>query len=211
MLHAKLVEPQDVERRLASLADGLSLDLFVRTLRAGVISYDGTSSLAPPTQAGTNFWGATVEHLREELIPGGWSYSNKANFPLVVSPCKNVQIACGRGLNGTGQFGPHINPTTRSKKGPRTISAIQANVHLGQSSFSFIEEPKQCATWFLLYERDHGIVRAELSLPGSFCDKNFRPDGWIERIPLPLIPIDPSGFDDANNAPDFDVTVKRRL
>lgn len=210
MLHARLIEPQDVRERLASLAEALSLEVLVRSLRAGVIAYDGASPLAPPTTAGTNFWSAAVEHLREELIPLGWELSNKANFPVIISPCKTVHIACGRGLNGTGQFGPDVNPTTRSKKGPRTIAAIHANSRLGQSSFSFIEPPKPCKTWFLLYERDNDRICAELSLPGSFCDVNCRPDGWIERIPLPPISVDPSSFDDSNSAPDFEVTVKRR-
>lgn len=210
MLRAKLIEPQDVRERVASLADGLSLEILVRTLRSAVIAYDGTSSLAPPTTAGTNFWSAAVGHLREELIPLGWERCDKANFPVIISPCEEVRIACGRGLNGTGNPDPDVNPTTRSKKGPRTIAAIHANSHRGQPSFAFIEPPKKSKTWFLLYERDNDRVYAELSLPGSFSDVNCRPDGWIERIPLPPISVDPTDFDDSNDAPDFEVTVKRR-
>ncbi|WP_145727603.1 hypothetical protein [Nitrospirillum viridazoti] len=109
-----------------------------------------------------------------------------------------------------GDPNPAVTPTTRSKKGPRTIAAIHANSNRGQGAFDFVREPEVGATWFLLYERKNNLVYAELSLPGSFCEINRRPDGWIERIPLPPISIDPAGFDDVNDAPDFEVPVNRR-
>jgi hypothetical protein len=210
MLNAKVIEPQDIRLRIESLADGLTLDTLVETLRAAVIAYDGTSALAPPTTAGFNFWSAAVEQIRETLIPKGWSSCNRENFSVIVSPCRKVRIACGRGSIGTGRPEIEAIPTTRSKKGPRTIAAIHANSHIGQYPMEFVGEPDVAETWFLLYHREGDFLYTELSLPGSYCDVNRRPDGWIERIPLPPISVDPARFDDSNNGPDFDVTVKRR-
>lgn len=210
MLSTKVVEHQDTRDEIASLADGLTLEVLTQALRAAIVSHDGTSPVGPRTWAGTNFWGEVVSQLREELLPKGWELQDDSNFALIISPCKQVQIACGRGAKGTGSFELAANPTTRSKRGPRTIAAIHANSCRGQHTFDFIGEPHVGATWFLLYERKGHWVFAELSLPGSFCAVNGRPDGWIMRIPLPPISVDSAKFDGFNGGPDFEVTVKRR-
>lgn len=210
MLSVKVVAPQDAHIRIASLADGLTLEALVQSLLAGMAEYNGTSALAPPTVGGFNFWSGEVSHLREELIPKGWTHCDKGNFPVVVSPCETIRIACSRGSASTGDPNPNANPTTRSKKGPRTIAAIHANCHRGQAAFGFITEPKVGNTWFLLYDRQGDWLFAELSLPGSFCHIEGRPDGWVERIPLPPIFVDSARSDDSNAAPEYEVTVKRR-
>ena len=210
MLIPAVVQPQDTDARVTSLADGLTFGTLVRTIRSGVVAFDNTSALAPPTVAGVKFWGAAVSHLREELLPTGWGVQNDRNFSVVVSPCEKVRIACSRGSEQTGSFDIKSNPTTRSKKGPKTISAIHANACQGQGVLDLFGPPDRCLTWFLLYNRKDNLVFSELSLPGSFSSVHRRPDGWIERIPLPAISVDPAEFEPLHSAPDVEVTVKRR-
>jgi hypothetical protein len=57
-------------------------------------------------------------------------------------------------------------------------------------------------TWCLLYKREEGEIRAELSLPvkmnGKFVDE------WRERIPISLPPMEDPGFDISLDEPGDD-------
>lgn len=210
MLSAKIVEPQDAGYQLAEL--GMGLDITDQVLMAGLIAYDGTSVLAPRTSAGYNFYTAVVEQLREELIPLGWELSDEQNFALIISPDKKIRIACCHGSDRTGKkIAGDKGPTTRSKRGPRTIASIQANSQRGQAAFGFITEPIIGETWFLLHHREGDVLFAELSLPGSFSSLTGKPDGWILRIILPKIMIgDVRDADTTPEGPDYDYYLERR-
>jgi hypothetical protein len=191
---------------------GMRFDIVEKVLTAGLIAFDDTSALAPRTSAGYNFYTAVVEQLREELIPLGWEQSDEQNFALIISPDKKIRIASCRGSEGTGKMVKgEEGPTTRSKRGPRTIASIQANSQRGQAAFGFFGEPIVGDTWFLLYYREGDVLFAELSLPGSFSHLTGRPDGWITRIILPRIMI--GDVHDTNtivDGPEYDYYLERR-
>ncbi|GHF14693.1 hypothetical protein GCM10017044_05990 [Kordiimonas sediminis] len=209
-----VIKLDEVEDVLSSL--GLSIDDLHEVLKAGAAVFDDTPALSPPTTAGTNFYSAVVTELRQRCIPKGFSYSDHENFCTLVAPDGSYQIACCRGIGPVGTVLEDAIISTRSKRGPKTLSAIYKNQISGQELIPGLlpdgdnEVQAEIKTWFLLYDYDGEKINAELSLPGSFSDIKCKPDGWLVRIPLPSVSVAlDNNFDEESPEP-IDFSIKKR-
>jgi hypothetical protein len=117
-----------------------------------------------------------------------------------------VAIAVTAGDEATGC--PDVQPRTGNPKGAMTVAAVAANIG-PQTLFEADEFRRQ--TWFLLYYRDEGEIRAELSLPDNVSASGHI-DSWSERIIIPPYPLDERVPAAAGPQPvlPIDVPVRRR-
>jgi hypothetical protein len=112
-----------------------------------------------------------------------------------------------------------MTPTTKYPKGYATAQAVDTN---GQLRFDFDEVPvetppasDELTTWFLLYQLDGDVIRAEISLPSAM--DGDRISEWEERIILPTFSMNPEPDaerpgedDDSDEQGDYNVEVNRR-
>lgn len=207
----------DVARRLREL--GLKHDMLVNPVHAAYQAWSNCTPLDPRMYPGLTLWAVAVRHLRMGLIPFGWSANDDGNYSLTVSPNNEFAIAVATGDEFTGL--PDKVPSTRSRKGPRTVEAVAANNRQLGLDLVFPEglEPPvldpskfgKCATWLLLMHREDDLIRIELSHPLGF-DEDQHVTGWKERIILTDIGIGPLDSEqlDEEEAP-IDVPVSRRI
>jgi hypothetical protein len=203
-------DPIRANQRLREL--GLTREILRNAVTAGQLAHLSCTANHPPLMRGVYAWGETIRSLREQLAPVGWMRSDANNFSLVVNDDRSVSIAVATGDDETGnEYG---NPTTRSKKGPRTATAVLENSRQ-MPLFAELEvpaplDPEQVGlTYFLLVRRIGERVRSELSLPTSIVDGRVK--DWSERILLDDIEFDGSPFEsDDLDLPDIDVEVIRR-
>ena len=207
-------ESADVASRLKQM--GLDQMDLQEPVMQGMLARSECTLNDPPLFAGFTAWARTVRVLREKLIPKHWTRSDEGNFPLAVNPSGNLAIAVATGDDGTGDA--MANPMTKSPKGPRTQSAIEANQYqsLLFEAFPEFEIPEtqhnDRVTWILLqhYDQVKKEVRSELSLPSSYSGKV---DGWSERIILTALPFDPTTAIPVPvlpSSPDIDIPLIRR-
>ncbi len=205
-----------VAKRLQEL--GLSQDLLVNAVNAGYQARSNCMDIDPKMFPGLTMWAITTRDLRLNLLPKKWRQKDDANLSLIVSPDGRIAIGVATGDDGTGIA--DLIPSTKSRKGPRTMDAVAANNRQLELEFTFPDGWKpsfpsdakggDCATWLLLIHCDASSVRAELSHPLSFDDNNHV-NGWRERILLPttnIEPLDEIKLDD--DTPPIDVPVRRK-
>lgn len=202
-------DPVLADQRLREL--GLTKDILLQAVSAGQLAHMSCTENHPPLMRGVYAWGETVRSLREQLAPAGWQRSDANNFSIVVNPGHTVSIAVATGDEETGS--EHGNPSTRSKKGPRTVSAVQENslqMPLFPVEVPIDLDPEQVGlTYFLLVRRDGSRVHSELSLPTSIVEGRVK--GWSERILLDDVELDGSPIEfNSPDLPDLDVAVIRR-
>jgi hypothetical protein len=213
------VDQFDVADCLRSL--GLDVGILLDAVRAGYHAWDSCTGLDPKMFPGQAMWAVTVRRLRQLLVPKGWSCCDDGNYPLVLSPTREVAVSVATGNEGTGL--KNSMPTTQSPKGPRTIDAVVVNnAQLGlelpfpdgyQPRERGVDENPTYTTWLLLIHRvgDGAEIRAELSHPLSF-DENQHVAGWRERIILPTVEFEPDGFElDQDEESDIEISVRRRV
>jgi hypothetical protein len=195
----------DVVDHLAEL--GLSVDMVHRVVARAEVDARSCTPNHPVNAEGWFRWANSVCYLREELVPAGWARARALNFELVVQPGGMVAIAVTAGDEATGC--PDIQPRTGNPKGAMTVAAVVAN--LGPQTLFDVEEFRR-RTWFLLYYRDEGEIRAELSLPDNVSSSGHI-DSWSERIIIPPYPLDgrvPAGPQPVLPSDVIDVPVRRR-
>lgn len=207
-------EVVDVEARLAEL--GLTEGIFHNAILQGLLARSETTLNHPPLYAGFVTWGNTVRALRDELIPLQWERDNENNYSRVFNSSRTMAIAIATGDENTGN--PNATPMTRSPKGSATNQAVESNA----AQFSFAgegfdkvdlsnEDEADVKTWLLMFSIVGNEVRCELSLPIA-C--NGKVDGWMERIILRSIQLDPTNIDipisPLPEMPDIDVAISRR-
>lgn len=213
-MSARVVYDAEAVDRLTEL--GLTVDLVERTIMRAEAEAATCTAFDPPMMAGFIRYGRTVRFLREELVPLGWDYDSPRNFCRTISPNREFAIVSSSGDEATGH--PEMTPTTKYPKGYATAQAVDTN---GQLGFDFddltIEEPlsgdAQLATWFLLYQVDGDVIRAEISLPSAMDSGSI--SDWEERIILPAFPLnaEPEAerpVDDDDDEGDYIVEVNRR-
>jgi hypothetical protein len=162
-------------------------------------------------------WAETSRALRDLLAPSGWRRLNDSNQALVVDPAERRGLIVATGDEFTGRLDG--TPRTRSKKGPKTLQAVQRNAYLfpeweEEELVSSIEVRE---TWILLIHRDLEAreVRSQLSLP-ILMDKERRIGGWSERILLPSSPFGEDGagrgvgISDSPTTPEIVIEIKKR-
>jgi hypothetical protein len=155
-------------------------------------------------------WSRTVRTLRELLGVEGWTRLDVRNSPLIINADGTVAVGVASGDEYTGH--PLRTPQTKTPKGSPAVEALAGNKQL----YLFKElEPVECErayqTWYLLFHRTEDEIRLELSLPYSM-GTDGRIDGFIERIILPSLPIDPEWMVVAppDFGPDIQIDVPRR-
>jgi hypothetical protein len=159
------------------------------------------TSLDPPTKGGFDVYSEKVRGLRFGLIPHGWTFSNKANFCTVTSPCGGHAIAVAQGTAGTGQL--NTEPETVRPMGPATLAVVNTNsLQLG-----LFDSPRPVTvprpfTWILLTHRTGELVFIELSLPDGASDSGFVCT-WRQRYLLD--PLNLSGPYMSTRGPRHDV------
>jgi len=218
-----LVEPWDVDSRLAEL--GLNREVLLRAVQAGFSAWAEGTANDPIPFPGYAMWAKASRTLRDLLAPStfGWRRLNESNQCLVIDPTGSRVLIAATGDENTGN--PDGIPKTKSKKGPRTIEAVERN----RNRFLFDELEEDDAnevaasvdgreTWILLMFRDVNdqVVKSELSRP-VLMDPERRIGGWSERIRLDNLPFGDVGQGSGSNSngdvpktPEIKVEIKRR-
>lgn len=206
-----VVKQLDVAMELAQM--GIPLEVLRNALFRGEAAFNSATENHPPTAAGTMRWHEMVVALREGLLPLSWRRDNMDNQPLTVHPSGRLAIIVASGDDNTGIDGFKL-PSTRSKKGPRTISLVQANARQYDLFASHFKASKSngMETWLLLTFGSGEQLRAELSLPMSVSGSG-KVDGWRTRLLLGGLSTDPHPTLRVNEREELsviDVVVKRR-
>jgi hypothetical protein len=201
----------DVEARLAEL--GLAEGIFHKAIFQGLLARSETTLNHPPLYAGFVTWGNVVRGVRDELGTQQWERDDENNYSRVFNPSRTMAIAIATGDENTGNS--NGTPMTKSPKGSATNQAVESNA--AQLSFEGegfdradwpSEDGVDAKTWLLLFCIAKNEVRCELSLPIT-C--NGKVDGWMERIILRPIQLDPiSAGLPIPTLPDIEVPISRR-
>jgi len=214
-----VLDPDDVPNRLAAISPQITLPLLRQALLDGYTAKVSCTENDPPFFKGTSFYARTTRSLRDQLVPQDWWKNDDRNFSRVISPDDRIAIAVMGGDSSTGNWSRE--PKTRSKKGPATIDAVEANIHQGElfpvdEVVTRAARAKNAITWVLLYATFLGqgrrTIRAEFSLPASM-DADGRITKWAARIILPAIHDDyhsGKGVRGPEPTPDISISVRRR-
>lgn len=202
-------DPFDVRAALGRL--GVTEAALRAAVFAGFGERANCTANDAPIAPGFLQWNRTLRTLREQLIPLGWRASNEGQYATAVNEAGDLAVAVASGCPNTGL--PRQLPTTRSRKGPSTLTAVGANYEqlelpLPDAPFMFAREPGR-VTWMLLFHVDDREIRAELSLPIGMAEDGHI-DRWRERIMLTRTPIDPAVMPEPDRGPAVDVPVRRR-
>lgn len=209
----------DAEERLEEL--GIPLSVLHEALTAGDVAARQATEDSPKTAAGLQRWMSTVQNLRRGLRAEGWTLSDPANSPQIVSPSGIVSLAVVTGDLETGSTEPGSEPRNLRPFGPTLASAIEKNRAKqvrGQLEITDVVEAALARTistydgtpiqWVLMHHRSSdGKLRAEVSLPTSGEGRFIR--RWRERIVLPPLdfegPTIPADSDLTSDDVDFDI------
>src|SRR5260370_16089255 len=179
--------PHDARRRLAEL--GVSVEALINALRAGHVARLSCTDNDLPFIAGTEAWRFVVRTLRDELLSKGWRKADPANYSLVISDIRKINIGVASGDAFTRDS--RVTPTTKSPKGLYTEAVTIRNRYEEPDLFpATLPEPLRRAaiileyqTWILLVYITDDEFRAELSLPNEIKDDQIV--SWYERIFVP--------------------------
>lgn len=206
-------EARSVDERLDDL--GLTVDLLHRAARTGLIARSMRTRFAPRNAPGTDLYSHTVEELRLQTEPLGWTIDQSGGQERTISPDGQFAIVVS---TGDGPVGKPGTPRTAHPKGQKTRQAIVSNqLWLQESITGLVVNATTTApsttgpatVWIFLVKVEGTELVMELSLPDHF-DKDGRPDGFADRILLPAIPLSVQPGSDADEPPSFDVPVERR-
>jgi hypothetical protein len=208
-------QPEDVNNRLAQL--GLKAVTLREAVQRGFASWASCTMNHPTNYPGISFWANTTAALRELLHTDGWKRRDDGNLPLTVDAEGRVSVIVSTGDEYTGL--PDLTPSTRSSKGPRTVSVVTINAQQ-MPLFDFkghpeiVKQGEERLTWILLFYRDKtsNDVRCELSCPVKI-NEDGQIDAWAERIILPSIPFGGENLEvpnDVPKTPEIDVKITRK-
>jgi hypothetical protein len=206
--------PHDARRRLAEL--GVSIEALIKALQAGHVARLSCTDNDPPFIAGTEAWRFVVRTLRDELLSKNWRKADPANYSLVISDARKINIGVATGDSFTRDS--RGTPTTKSPKGLYTEAATIRNRYEEPDLFpeTLPENLRRAATileyqtWILLIFITDEELRAELSLPNEIEDDQIV--SWYERIFIPDESDDPGASvrPIEDSGPDIDVPVRRK-
>jgi hypothetical protein len=158
--------------------------------------------------------------LRDLLAPDEWEADNEGNQGLVINKARSISLNVAGGDKATGIAS--LNPSTRSPKGVKLTSAVEANCGwlFEEMNPAKAADPTNSAhidSWLLLayWNREQQSVQLELSLPIKM-GKDSRPVDWSERILLPAIKygdpakMTPPIFGEGPKTPEIVIEIKRR-
>jgi hypothetical protein len=196
---------------------GLSVDALTAAVRMGQDARSSCTLNDPPSETGLHGWGRTVRGLRENTLPLGWTRFDDGRIHGVINADGTIVIAVATGDAATGR--PGSSPKTAYPKGDRMQDAVRRNaaqlclsIDLDIVPIRKVVAPTpKCLLWILVTHEDNDEVRFELSLPDA-VGEDERVDGWVERIILAPIPIDPTLRErtEADMEPDLDIPLTRK-
>jgi hypothetical protein len=213
-------QPFEVRSRLATL--GLNEKLLQQACQRGLAAAHSCTEHHPRQSAGYYQWSEAIAGLREQTALLGWHGEDDQNLPYTVNESRTIRIAVATGDEYTGI--KDQTPCTSSKKGPRTVNAVESNkqqyelwpgVELTPETLMNVTGSMGCTTWLLLVHRDVKAqeIRSELSRPVEM-NAEGRVSEWAERIILASTPFTgpKSGVvpPDVPKSPEIDMRIKRR-
>ncbi|MGY3515256.1 hypothetical protein ACVMYR_02940 [Micromonospora sp. PTRAS2] len=210
-------EGEAADARLADL--GLTRQDIDRALYGASADALLCTDLDAAGAKGFIFWSRANRYLREEVLPRGWSWTNRdavlraihpdGSFAITaLSGSGQVGVARGRGVQTKNPKGSSIAQLVRFNRsvlgGPRNAEPIPLWDDAGDAF-----EPGMIPTWILLYKWTVLGIVSELSLPTDMLGKTV--NRWKEHILLgPVTPPGGSGIEvdlDMPDGPDDDVDV----
>mgnify|MGYP001149445666 CR=1 FL=1 len=218
-------DPQE-QRHLDRLAElGVSTELFKKATEWATSQAGQNSDYDAPAMKGITFWSRTNRYLAERLTDPEettppWQWTSRDSILRVIHPSLTHAITAISGEGGVGD----LKKPARSKnpKGRVMARLVEENSFYieahGQSVLAtrdeveFGRELDAVPLWFFLYKRTKTGLKAELSLPVKM--NGMYVNEWQERIPVPLLGVDP-GFDVAlrdtpDSAPSPNVLLEQR-
>ena len=148
---------------------------------ASVTAHDVASAI------GLLMWMKGMRHLRDGLVPLGWTVARSHNFERVVHPARPGAIAVAVGTSGVGTAEPMRTRYPRGRALREEVAARQLQFwQTDPEAFP----PSVPSTWLLVYHIDRTAeeIRVELSLPLNI-DREGHVTSWRERILLDALPI----------------------
>jgi hypothetical protein len=196
---------------------GLSIEALAAAVRMGQDARSSCTENDPPSETGLHGWGRTVRGLRENARPLGWTRFHDGRIHGVINADGTIVIAVSTGDAATGR--PGLSPKTAYPKGDRMQDAVRRNaaqlclaIDLDIVPIRKVVAPApRCLLWILVTHEDDDEVRFELSLPDA-VGEDERVDGWVERVILAPIAIDPTLKErtEADMEPDLDIPLTRK-
>ncbi len=160
-----------------------------QAIEAGDISAGNRDSHDSVIAAGMSRWLDTVGVLRRSLARGQWVSSDPRNRPVSDHRELPYGLSTVGATEHTGIADHPSGPRAARRKGIATAEAVNTTIPLITVATLRRQTPvvdmaaPPAGNWFLLYHRDTGEVRAEISLPLGFEGGQFT--GWLVRVILP--------------------------
>ncbi|MEC3893571.1 hypothetical protein [Nocardiopsis sp. LDBS1602] len=192
-----------------------------RALHEGLAEARTCTELDGDATAGFLMWSRSNRNFREQKIAQGWGFSNRNQILRCIHPSYDFAITV---MSGSGRIGESRAKNGEIKAKNPKGKAIKKMLEYNQLPLfrvSGIEDRSPAVdlvpTWFLLFKREKGEIRCELSMPvemtGGYVDK------FSERI---LVSLPEEGFpngihddldkpDDSPESPEVQVEFRRAV
>jgi hypothetical protein len=148
---------------------GISEDILIRAIRAGLRERNRVTKLHPVTAAGSRTWEDIIAEMRAgllELEGSNWNYSHEKGLSLTHNKDAAITIVVSSGNKFTGIKEEKEKVKTKNAKGPSTLHYVGRNYTLfddlentDTNIQNIIANPNQ--TWVFLYHVD--ITEKEVS------------------------------------------------
>ncbi len=182
-----IVPPQYAAEYLARM-DIEVADIYA-AIGNGEVAAASIDGYHPRNVAGLARWIALVGCLRRRLIEGGrWRLGDGSNRPVCRHLDHDWTLAVICGDAATGDVDSFRGPQATRRKGVATARSVQEQgclitlTELVSTSLSAVGDEPPAGNWFLLYHRDVGGVRLEVSLPLGFDEVEGQFTGWAVRV-----------------------------
>lgn len=185
-------------------------------IRRALNEAEGTHPMSPPGTWGQRMHQATVAYLRELLIPRKWKIDQTDGVARTVTVERAIAIIAATGNEFTGQPGTDDYFSTKWPKGSCALNQprwVAEGFDAIDGNFPSSPEVKgQWEVWYLAHRHVGDEVRVELSRP-RYLDKRDFPRGWLERIILDPLKLNPEvdvypEDDDPDDRPEVPVPAK---
>ncbi len=180
---------------------GVSAEVLTRALDQALVDVRECTDFDAPAMRGFTFWSRTNRYLAEELTPLGWKRTDKDSILRLIHPDLTHAITAISGWGGVGDLRKSVR--SKNPKGPALARLVKRNADMTlftEDELLYGVEVDDLPTWCLLYKREKGEIKAEISLPVEM--KGQHVEEWQPRIPIQLPPMEDPGFDISLDDPD---------
>lgn len=213
--------PDEAESRLAALGFP-GIQVWQDALLEAFTARATCTKLDPPPFKGFTFSSVTTRSLRRQLLPIGFTMSNKGGPSRTLTADGTRAIIVATGTRGTGKS--EGNPQTKSAKGPLVLRAIAVNdaIQLSLPGLLPVEPAKEREPelWMFLVrvvptKKGNFRLYSEVSCPSVPSGKDLRRRivSFHERIVIPSLLTDDGDAlrdEEPESGPQIDVDVTRR-